>query len=97
MNSDWSFFDSLDRDDDHVVIEPPKVLNVSVSFSPQVSKTIEWLKENGNKHRGMWVAIKDGELVGESEKRSVVKTLLDSVPDGDNAIVVKIPSVHVKF
>ncbi len=69
------------------VLAPPKVRR-SGALDADRTKDFHWLAENGAKHRGLWVAIYEGELVSEA-------TSLDELLERVSTLVLaRAPLIH---
>lgn len=72
------------------VIAPPKIIATDVPAKPGLEVSMRWLNENAKHHIQMWVAVKDGQLMGEATKRpELIEALGEAASSAD--IITRIP------
>lgn len=72
------------------VIAPPKIIATDVPAKPGLELSMRWLNENAKRYRGQWVAMKNGELMGQAATR---QALVDALGEQTSIIdiITRIP------
>jgi len=73
-------------------LSPPKVIGTkSASLqADNMKKTLQWFKENAEKHKGKWVAVNNGQLLVESNSFKELTAKIDEKYMNPNTITEKI-------
>jgi len=69
------------------VLAPPRVKRSSRPPTPGLKANRDWLVANGDKYRGVWVAIRSGQLLGSTTS---LKALVDQIGDVPGAFLTKV-------
>ncbi|GIK67446.1 MAG: hypothetical protein BroJett018_52400 [Chloroflexota bacterium] len=72
------------------VLAPPKILSTDVPAKPGLELSMRWLNENAKRYRGQWVAMKNGEFMGQAATR---QALVDALGEQTSIIdiITRIP------
>jgi predicted transcriptional regulator len=73
------------------VLASPKV---TISKQPPLeglSATLRWVEENASEHRGHWVAIKDGNLIGSAKTRQGLNPALTNCEFLADILIAQVP------
>lgn len=62
------------------VFAPPKDIR-STPAHPHAKANNQWMREHARKHRGQWVALRNGQLLGASASRDELIAMLDDRTD----------------
>lgn len=68
------------------VLSPPTIVERDLKPIMGLDLNIKWIKENGNRYSGMWIALCNGELLGASESLS---SLLLEIGEKENILFTK--------
>lgn len=67
------------------ILAPPRLLGTRPA-NPSVGANIRWMREHAARHRGQWVAVRNGELVATGAS---LAELLAKVPDRENTLFAR--------
>ncbi|MBZ0315057.1 MAG: hypothetical protein K8L91_01470 [Anaerolineae bacterium] len=72
------------------VLAPPKILSTDVPAKPGLELSMRWLNKNARDFRGRWVAMKNGEFMGQAATR---QALVDALGEQASTIdiITRIP------
>jgi antitoxin (DNA-binding transcriptional repressor) of toxin-antitoxin stability system len=68
-------------------LAPPKIIRRQLSQDSSIKANRDWLKTHGEEHRGRWIALRDGVLVGEATSFS---DLVKEVGKGKDILITKV-------
>jgi hypothetical protein len=73
------------------VLAPAKVVDMNRPPKEDLSASIEWLQHHANEHRGMWIAVLGGNLVGAASSRQDLLAKLDAEIPRSDVLITRIP------
>ena len=68
------------------VLAPPRVKRLPRPPTPGLEANRDWLMANGDRYRGVWVALRSGQLIGSATS---LKALADQIGDVPDAFLTK--------
>jgi hypothetical protein len=71
------------------VLAPPKIRTVD-ERGPSRKADFEWLRANGSRYLGRWVALEGGNLVASASSLRKLRELLKALPEVTNPLVHRI-------
>ena len=69
------------------VLAPPKVTRSTAPPDPTMKVNRDWLMANGDRYRGRWVALHNGDLIGVSDS---LKSLAHQIGDTKGVLLTKV-------
>jgi hypothetical protein len=72
------------------VLAPPVVIRKHPAQPAGLRESRAWLREHAAEHRGRWVAVREGKLVGAAESLAALKTAIGQELDPVSTIVTRV-------
>jgi hypothetical protein len=74
------------------IISPPRAIGTRPSQSIGIDKSKKWIKQNSFKYKGKWIAVQNGELLGDAPTLKELHNQIGQHKNTPNTIIVKVLS-----
>ncbi len=70
-----------------LVLAPPRVIRTEYAPDTTIAQDKNWIKQNGDRYRGKWIALRNGELLGATD---TLQELIDALGKNRDILYTKI-------